>query len=651
MAVAFALLAFLPIIFFLFSARSVTVETIPLTEQLNIEGGLILPVGNRYLLLTGEYIVEAEASGYYPLREPFLVTDETSQDFVFQLALLPDILSISSSPVSAVSVSIDGNLTGQTPLSGVELQSGEHMLELKAPRYQVYTEILNLTGGGNQLELIAELKPAWSDVSFESTPPGAVIKVDGEESGMTPAKLEILQGIHDITLTLPGYKSWQTQLEVPANQTLTVPAVELEISDGQLLVITRPGNANILVNGQFAGQADLELNLAPGKSYQIEAFKAGYENARKTVAVVSGELQKVTLTLQPEMGEIVIRAQPADITVSINGRETVLNKGKVRLPAVPQSIIVSKPGYVDYKATLTPKPGFTQQIDVVLKTVEQAKREAVKPQLVTSAGQTIKLIRPGRFTMGASRREAGRRANESLREVDITRDYYLSTREVTNAQYRQFKTNHSSGRANRYSLNGDEQPVVGISWGEAARYCNWLSKRDGLTPSYRLSGDELLGFDDQANGYRLPTEAEWAWAARVTTEGMLKFPWGEQFPPTGKAGNFADLSAASMLGRVVPNYDDGFAVTAPVGSFSPTAAGFSDLGGNVAEWIHDYYGQVTKASGRVETDPTGPYKGRFHVVRDSSWRHGTVVELRLSFRDYSDKSRDDLGFRIARYVD
>ena len=649
-AIAVALLACLPIIFFLFSARSVTVETSPPAEQLNIDGGPVLPVGNRYLLLPGEYTLNAAAEGYYPLQESFLVTSETGQEFEFQLVLLPDVLSINSSPLSEASVRIDGQPVGQTPLSDIELAGGEHTLELTAPRYQVYSDLLSLSGGGKRLDLTVELIPAWSEVSIESTPPGAVISVNGEERGLTPATLEILQGKHDIRLTLPGYKTWQTQLEIPANETLAVPLAELEVADGRLLVITRPDKANILVDNQFAGRSELELNLAPGHSYQIEAFKAGFHNARKAVTIVSGQHQTLTLTLQPEMGEIVIRSQPENVTVKVNGRETELDNGKIQLPAAPQHITISKPGHIAYQTTITPKPGFTQQIDVRLKTEEQAKWDAVKPQLTTTAGHTLNLFRAGRLTMGASRREAGRRANETLREVEITRPFYLATREVTNAQFRLFRPNHSSERAGRYSLNGDQQPVVKVSWGDAARYCNWLSQREGLSPVYRFSGDQLLEFDDQATGYRLPTEAEWAWAARVTVEGLLKFPWGSQFPPTAKAGNFADLSAGSMLGRIVPDYDDGFAVTAPVGSFSPTAAGLYDLGGNVAEWIHDYYGQVTKASGRIELNPMGPDKGGFHVIRDSSWRHGSVVELRLSFRDYGDEARDDVGFRIARYV-
>jgi formylglycine-generating enzyme required for sulfatase activity len=80
-------------------------------------------------------------------------------------------------------------------------------------------------------------------------------------------------------------------------------------------------------------------------------------------------------------------------------------------------------------------------------------------------------------------------------------------------------------------------------------------------------------------------------------------------------------------------------------------AGFHDLGGNVAEWCHDYYAIYPNAPDRLVSDPSGPSNGRHHVVRGSSWRHASISELRLSFRDYGDKARSDLGFRIARYVD
>jgi hypothetical protein len=307
LAAALGLLACVPIIYFLFSARSIEIETTPAAEQLNIDGGVVLPVGNRFLLLPGAYTLEAQASGYYPLREAFEVTDESSQEFVFQLDLLPDLLSIRSTPVDRADVNIDGEPAGQTPLNGIELAAGRHTVELAAPRYQVHSETLDVAGGGNPLELTAVLLPAWSEVTIDSTPGGAAISVDGEEVGLTPATLELLLGRRDISLKLPGYKSWQSGLDVPANEAITVPTVELQVADGRLVVNTRPGNANVLIDGQFAGRSSLEINLEPGKSYRIEAYKAGYRNAGKAVTIASGQEQTVTLNLQADLGEVTIR--------------------------------------------------------------------------------------------------------------------------------------------------------------------------------------------------------------------------------------------------------------------------------------------------------------------------------------------------------
>lgn len=102
---------------------------------------------------------------------------------------------------------------------------------------------------------------------------------------------------------------------------------------------------------------------------------------------------------------------------------------------------------------------------------------------------------------------------------------------------------------------------------------------------------------------------------------------------------------------MVPGYDDGYRGSAPVGRFPARPPGFFDLGGNVAEWTQDFYALYPGEAERLVTDPTGPQSGDHHVVRDSSWRHGSITELRLSYRDYSRTARDDLGFRIARFVE
>jgi formylglycine-generating enzyme required for sulfatase activity len=316
-------------------------------------------------------------------------------------------------------------------------------------------------------------------------------------------------------------------------------------------------------------------------------------------------------------------------------------------------VSIQKEGYVTYNSAVLPRPGIAQSVRIKLLTLEQHKWKNIKPLINTVAGSQLKLFKvDAKFSMGASRREQGRRSNEAIRPVQLTRAFYLGTSAVTNAEYREFVKQHSSGHVKGNSLNGEKYPVVNITWSAAAAYCNWLSEQENLTPFYQVENGEVTGINPQSNGYRMPTEAEWAWAARVKTDGsLLKFPWGSAFPITEKSGNYGDRRAAALLGNIQATYDDGYAVTAPKASFSANHNGLFDMGGNVAEWVSDYYGIKTGLSRRVDVDPTGPQQGSHHVIRGSSWAHGTVTDLRLAFRDYGSDKRTDLGFRVARYVD
>ena len=173
-------------------------------------------------------------------------------------------------------------------------------------------------------------------------------------------------------------------------------------------------------------------------------------------------------------------------------------------------------------------------------------------------------------------------------------------------------------------------------------------------PAYREVGKRMVAKMPLTSGYRLPTEAEWVYAARYIAglrpaSDPLKFPWGASMPPPKRSGNYADEMAASIVPISIKGYSDGFRKSSPVATFSANAYGVYDLGGNAAEWINDFY-DTSIGSRRLKKDPAGPDSGRFHVIRGSSWRHGSITELRLSYRDYSDEKRNDLGFRIARYV-
>jgi formylglycine-generating enzyme required for sulfatase activity len=103
-----------------------------------------------------------------------------------------------------------------------------------------------------------------------------------------------------------------------------------------------------------------------------------------------------------------------------------------------------------------------------------------------------------------------------------------------------------------------------------------------------------------------------------------------------------------MVAATIPDYDDSFPATAPAGHFAPNALGLYNLGGNVAEWVSDHYELSPPATA---TDPLGPAAGEFHVIRGASYLHGSVTQLRLTFRDYGKDPRPDVGFRIARWVE
>jgi len=237
--------------------------------------------------------------------------------------------------------------------------------------------------------------------------------------------------------------------------------------------------------------------------------------------------------------------------------------------------------------------------------------------------------------------------------VKLTKAFYLGTREITNGDFRKFKPDHDSGEFSGQTLNGDTQPVVRVTWDEVAQFLNWLSIKDGFQPVYEQKGSIWVPSRPLRNGYRLPTEAEWEWAARFAgQEGPgLKYAWGGELPPPDKSGNYADIAAAKILPRTLVTYNDSFPVSAPSGSFEPNVFGIYDMSGNVSEWVQDYYVLDAVEAPALVEDPLGPETGDFHIVRGSSWRSAHTDDLRLAYRTYESERREDLGFRMARNLE
>lgn len=638
---------------FLFTAVPIEVELDPAADEVDFDGGLVLPVGDRLLVRPGELELDARLEGYHPLQETITVTRDGKRRFGFAFTPLPGRIDITTTPEVAARVRVDGADVGQTPLEALELEPGSYRLTLESDRYLTWEQSLEVEGRGQEQSVVAELEPAWATIELTTEPSGATITTaDGTELGTSPARFELLQGRHTLTAKKAGHKAWQTELDVTAGEPQQLGPITLEPADGLVLVRTQPAGAALTVNGEFQGRTPLELELEPDTEHRLVVFRPGYERLQRRVQVGSGEEQELDLRLQAETGEVSILVTPEDATLRVDGEARGNARQTLSLPAVTHEIEISKPGYVPFRTRVTPRPGYPQEIELRLQTVEEARRASIKSVIETAEGQRMNLLRPGAFTMGASRREPGRRANEVLRDVRLTRPFYLAETEVTNAEFRRFASGHESGEWENQSLDDDDQPVVNISWQEAALYANWLSEQDGLPKAYLTRNGQVTGFDPEATGYRLPTEAEWAWAARVQPDGStLRFPWGDDMPPPERSGNYADRAVSHLLGRTIIGYTDGHVVSAPVASYDPNRHDLHDMGGNVAEWVNDFYAPTSEDLPSGVVDPLGPDGGDYHVIRGASWMHGTLTELRLSFRDYGTEGRNDLGFRLARFLE
>ena len=599
--------------YLLFSSKSVEFEIEPPgPDGFDINGGWFrLPIGDRTLLRKGNYTVNVEKQGYYDIDQSFVVGDEQSMTVSLRMRKKPGkLIVIAEPPVDAI-VTINDDQLGKAPFGPLELQPGTHTVRVESERFLPFTDVINMAGLERVENLHVQLVPRWANVSVESEPAGAEIFAGEEQVGVTPAVIELLEGTHEITLAKDGYAAWDGSVVAAPNVAQSLPKITLQPADAKLLVKTIPRGANVTVNGRYRGQSPLTLSLSPNIDYQIGMSKAGYGVTSRSFRLESAASESVTVDLSARLGTVTVNVQPADAAVYVDGRSRGTGKTSLRLSSAPHRIEVKRQGYRPWTRTITPRPGYPQTLSARLRSLEAIARDSIARTEVSAGGHTMRRIEGGTFSMGASRAEPGRRANEVILPVTITRPFLISVREVTNKQFAEFRPNHDSGADVHVSLAADDNPVANVSWADAVQYCNWLSKQEGRTPAYRQEFDQWVPIYPTPDGYRLPTEAEWVLAIRYAGgKQALKFPWGKKWPPPENSGNLADLAARELVPSILPVYDDGYTSSAPVGKFPPNSIGIYDTAGNVAEWVNDLYTVPTPGITEPLVDPVGPRAGQ-----------------------------------------
>jgi formylglycine-generating enzyme required for sulfatase activity len=638
---------------FVLTARSLEIEVSPEPDTVSVSGfPPVFKFGSRFLGLAGKYTVQARKAGYQQLEAPVDISKNGTNRFTFTLDKLPGRADFFTTPVDGAQVFIDDKNIGETPLNDVQIAAGEHSIRIVRERYLEHSQTVDIEGLDKKQRFDVVLAPAWSEVTLITAPEGAAVRIDNREYGKTPLSFELLAGSHTVVFTKHDYAKHTMELKVEAGTKITPDTIVLQPAPATIELQSKPSGATVMVDSVFKGRTPLQVEISAKKKHALLLSLSGYEDLRKKIELGPGQSKSLVFSLQPQYGIIFLTVEPSEAELYIDGKLHSRATDRLKLTTLEHALEFRAKGYKSEIRSVVPQQGYSQQIDIRLipegKIVQAAAHPGIKK---TGSGQELILLKPVSFQMGTLKGEQGRRSNERRHQVKITRSFYLGSKEVTNAEYRLFKPDHRSGRVSRYTLDKGQQPVVNITWDEAARYLNWLSEQDGLAPFYKEDNGKMVSVKPFTGGYRLPFEAEWAYAARLAGRNEpARYAWSGSFPPREKTGNYADESARSILTVIIKGYNDTFAVSAPGASFNINPAGFFDLDGNVSEWCHDYYTPHTAIASEVKTDPMGPATGTHHVVRGASWRDGSITEMRLSYRAYSREKRDDIGFRIARYA-
>lgn len=447
---------------------------------------------------------------------------------------------------------------------------------------------------------------------------------------------------------------------------------------GKLKVTSHPSGAAISLNGESAGKTPLQLGNLPAGSFHVQVGKSGYIGKRQQVTVKAGQLTVVDVDLVKERksGTLTVRPMPDNARVRIINIKPLYKPGMELKPG-RYHVEVSADGFASNRQWVELSAGDDLLLDVALVskmlpvTPVQRKQQVEKSVPIAATHQTYTepitgmefvMVDGGCYQMGQTEKEKAYLLEEEgektynkyfKRELPRHRvcvdSFYMGRYEVTVGQWRKFieETGYRSNSEKNREKKGcftfidssfdwkkgtawnspgypvqEDFPVSCVSYQDAKRFIKWLNKKADKE-------------------YRLPTEAEWEYAARAGTE-TIRY-WGDVDSDTCSYANVSEDLRGWNNGFPC---DDGYEFAAPVGRFKPNSFGMYDMLGNVWEWTGDLFASEYKK--KPINNPKGPWSGSDRVLRGGGWFHG-VAGVRSAHRSrlQSWSRRSTLGFRLV----
>lgn len=293
-----------------------------------------------------------------------------------------------------------------------------------------------------------------------------------------------------------------------------------------------------------------------------------------------------------------------------------------------------------------------QQTQLLRKARQQLDPERDKILTARYLPPVSKQIPAGTIVLGS------KSGDEAQGGCQVTvKPFLLAAKEMTFFEYDLFCTATNRPKPSDNGWGRGLHPVINIDWYDAVEYCNWRSRQEGLLEVYAINKNTesdaknwMVNCNWSANGYRLPTEAEWEFAAG-NGEKHTRYSWGNDLPTAQRGGNVSDETVKPKFpgSKIFAGYSDGHIYTAPAAFYPPNNFGLYDMTGNVWEWCWDWYDDNYCRANKNKSDPHGPSSGSGRVLRGGSWLsypEDGLVSKRL--QQNPDASNTSTGFRLAR---
>ena len=542
---------------------------------------------------THEYVISAK--DYHTSSGTVLVNDINTKATV-SVKLDPAFGWIDVKGPAEAYVYVGSDMIGQAPVKSDKLSSGTYSVKLVKPLYRTYDAEVTVADG-KVTSIAPELVPEFAKVTL-NVAGNAEIWLNGEHKGNGSWTGDLGYGTYMAETRLKSHRNSTETLKVSADMsskktTLSPPSPIY----GGVSITSDPDISEVYLDGKHVGQTPLYLPQTLIGSHTLKISKSGCADWTGNVNINEGQIAEVNATLQSG-APVTFTSNAPDAQLYVDGALMGSANGIYDLSFGSHNIVCKASGKKDFSKTINVTiTGGDRRVECRFG----AARETIT---VNGVSFDMIMVEGGTFTMGATSEQGSDTGSDEKPVHQVTlSDFYIGETEVTQALWKAVMGTNPS------YFKGDSNPVYDVSWNDCQEFIRKLNSLTGRT-------------------FRLPTEAEWEYAARG-----------------GNQSKGYKYSGSNTHSSVAWHTDNSGSQTHAVKTKSPNELGLYDMSGNVWEWCSDWYGSYSSSS---QTNPTGPASGSYRVVRGGSC-YFYARFCRVSIRNYNspDNRYSNYGLRLV----